>query len=70
MRIRVDEDICIGSGLCSDLLPVVFGQGEDGTVILGTTMPEANQYETVRTAALRCPSGAISLDEESEEHSE
>lgn len=71
MRIRVDRDTCIGAGLCTAMLPDVFDQAEeDGKVLLHTTMPSVSQHDAVRAAALRCPSGAITVDKEAHDHPE
>ncbi|MGP4092064.1 ferredoxin, partial [Streptomyces sp. KR55] len=60
MELRVDRDKCGGTGQCALFLPAVFDQSEDdGKVLLLTPLPSADLAGSVRTAARRCPTGAI-----------
>jgi ferredoxin len=61
LRIAADPDICIGSGLCAAEAPEVFGQQDDGTVLVLIDLPAAQQEVAVRSAAELCPSGAINI---------
>lgn len=64
MRIVVDRDRCIGSGMCVLTLPGVFDQSdEDGQVLVQKTSPEPYQLDSVRRAVRLCPMSALSLDE-------
>ncbi|MFI0419444.1 ferredoxin [Spongiactinospora sp. 9N601] len=64
MRIEVNTHTCIGSGVCVLIAPSVFDQSEDtGFAELLTDRPPAGQRGNVTQAAMRCPSGAISLDD-------
>lgn len=63
--VRVDQDMCCGSGLCSDTLPDVFDQRiEDGLVELLNDRPDATLDEQLRFVAFRCPSRAITVLDE------
>lgn len=64
MRIRADRSVCIGSGNCVLVAGDLFDQDEDAVVVLLTDTPSAAQEESAREAVDRCPSGALSLDEE------
>jgi ferredoxin len=60
MRIEVDPDVCIGSGMCALTDPDVFDQSEeDGTVVLLDGQPARDHQERARQAQRLCPSGAI-----------
>jgi len=60
--LRVDQDMCCGSGLCADTLPDVFDQRvDDGVVLLLTDRPDATLDEQIRAVAFRCPSRAITV---------
>ncbi|TCP48634.1 ferredoxin [Tamaricihabitans halophyticus] len=60
--IKADTNVCIGAGMCALTAPEVFDQSEDdGTVILLTDSPTAEQLAIVEEAVNLCPSGALSL---------
>ena len=62
MEIRVDEQLCCGSGLCVVNADQVFDQREeDGVVTLLTSDPAPELHDAVRTAAAVCPTSAIKL---------
>ena len=65
MRVAVNTDRCCASGMCALTDPMVFDQSEDdGTVVLLQPEPPAEHHSAVRTAAMLCPSGAISVTAE------
>lgn len=62
-RVAVDRDLCIGAGHCVLAAPEVFDQDDEGLVaVLDEDALEAPD-DSVRAAAQRCPSGALSLRE-------
>lgn len=62
MRISVDRDRCVGSGLCVMTEPAVFDQDEaDATVKLITDRPDPALADSVREAISLCPARALSL---------
>lgn len=64
IRVEVNRNRCIGSGLCVAGLPMVFDQDEDtGTVILLVSTVPADLKEKVRRAVRMCPGRAIHADE-------
>ncbi|QIS22599.1 ferredoxin [Nocardia terpenica] len=63
MRISVDRERCIGSGMCALTAPEIFDQDDDeGKVKLLDAQPQRSHAE-VREAAVVCPSGAIEVEE-------
>ncbi|MFJ6084454.1 ferredoxin [Streptomyces sp. NPDC092369] len=64
LEIEVDRDRCVGGGMCALFVPAVFDQSDDdGKVLLRIPVPGAGLTGSVRGAATRCPSGAITLHE-------
>lgn len=64
MKVRVDEDLCIGCGICEDAAPEVFTL-ENGPVAQVIMDPvDAEFEEAARQAADDCPEGAIDVDED------
>jgi ferredoxin len=63
LRIAADPDTCIAAGLCAAEAPEIFGQQDDGTVLVLTDLPAAQQEAAARSAAELCPSGAIKIIE-------
>ncbi len=64
MRVKVDEDLCIGCGICEGTVPAVFSleNGPAAEVVMDPVTP--NYENDVRQAAEDCPEGAILLEEE------
>lgn len=63
MKPKVDEDLCIGCGLCEDTCPEVFRLLDDGYAHVINEEPEAELYGCARDAADSCPVAAISIEE-------
>jgi ferredoxin len=62
MRVIVDQDKCVSSGLCVLAAGAVFDQREeDGIVFLLDDSPPAGLHDAVRRAAALCPAQAISV---------
>jgi ferredoxin len=62
MKVRVDEDLCVGDGTCTEICPEVFKMAGD----LATVKTEKVAYELedrVREAAESCPVEAIMINE-------
>lgn len=63
MRISVDRERCIGSGMCALTAPEIFDQDDDeGKVKLLDPQPQRCHAEA-REAAAVCPSGAIEVED-------
>lgn len=64
MKVRVNQQRCVGSGQCARTVPAVFDQREhDGIVLLLDDAPPAALTEAVRKAARLCPAQAISIEQ-------
>ncbi len=60
--IRVDRDICVGSGACALFEPEFFDQSEeDGLVLQRAREAGPEALPALRVAAARCPARAIAL---------
>jgi ferredoxin len=59
--VRVDRDLCIGSGNCVRLAPQVFEL--DSEELARVIDPTAADRPALEFVANRCPAGAIFLDE-------
>jgi ferredoxin len=66
VKIRIDEDRCVGGGQCVLAAPEVFDQrDEDGVAVLLQEDPPSDLSAAVKEAALLCPAAAIIIEEES-----
>jgi ferredoxin len=64
MRVRVDEDLCIGCGVCEGIASDVFSL-ENGSVAEVLIDPLTEEFEDIaRQAAEDCPVSAITIEEE------
>lgn len=65
MRVIVDRELCIGAGLCVLTAPDLFDQSDDdGRVLPRVAASELTSAERARAAADLCPSGALTVVEE------
>ena len=63
MRVRVDEDLCLGCGICEGLAPDVFSlANEPFAEVLLDPVPEEFE-DDVRQSAEECPEEAIIIEE-------
>ena len=58
----IDQNLCIGCGLCVSAAPDVFEMNADGKAVAVTDATEANG-ESVKSAIDGCPVSAISQGE-------
>lgn len=59
MKVKVDQDKCIGCGACPSLVPEVFDFNDNGLAhTIVDTVPENLKEDTV-DALNNCPVGAI-----------
>jgi ferredoxin len=62
MRVTVDEDTCIGCGLCAEECSEVFEMNDDKVRIKVDEVPE-DVVESCKEAAENCPVEAIQMEE-------
>lgn len=65
MKVRVDASVCAGFGVCLGLSPEVFELHDDGYAIVRVSEVPKECEHAVRAAVNQCPSGAISLSDDS-----
>ena len=65
MKVRVDPGICAGFSVCLGLCPEVFELHDDGYAVVRVGEVPPQFEDAVRTAVGQCPSGAISLGDDS-----
>ncbi|HET6908304.1 MAG TPA: ferredoxin [Mycobacteriales bacterium] len=63
LRAHVDEQVCVGTGMCEATAPDLFEVGDDGTshVLLEVVPPEL--VAAARKAAEDCPTRALSVSD-------
>ncbi|MDZ4235280.1 MAG: ferredoxin [Dietzia sp.] len=64
MKVTVDQDKCVSSGMCVMNAGGVFDQrDDDGVVVLLVDEPGPAHAEETRKAAAACPALAIQIEE-------
>ena len=62
MKVKVDEKLCTGCGLCADTCPAVFRM-DDAVAKVIAAPGGAPQEACAREAADNCPAEAIAIEE-------
>jgi ferredoxin len=60
MKVRVDPDVCVGTGSCEAICPQVFEVGDEGVSIVKVNVVPPEHEAAVRKAIENCPVDAIS----------
>ena len=63
MEVKLDAELCIGSGSCEDFAPQVFRMGDEGVIIVIDANPPAELADAVQDAVVSCPTAAISISD-------
>lgn len=63
IKVKVNEDACIGCGACQALVSSVFEINDEGVATVITEEIDDNLKEDVRDAAEGCPTCAIEINE-------
>lgn len=61
MKAYVDQDLCIGCGLCPQICPEVFQMDDDKAVVIVDEVPVA-VTSTCSEAGSQCPVEAITVE--------
>jgi ferredoxin len=61
MKAIVDQDACIGCGLCPDICPEVFEMNDDDKAEVTVDPVPADVEDSCREAAESCPVDAITI---------
>ncbi|MDP8265950.1 MAG: ferredoxin [Candidatus Aceula meridiana] len=62
MKVKVDRDVCIGSGGCAKSCPEVFRMEDGKATVYVPEVPSALE-DKCKSVAQGCPSGAIKIEE-------
>ncbi len=62
MKVRVDEDACVGDGTCVEVCPEIFEMHGDVAITKMEEIPEELE-DSCKEAADSCPVEAISVEE-------
>jgi ferredoxin len=63
MKVKVDEDLCLGCGICEGLAPDVFSLANEPFAEVLVDVVPAEMEDDVRQAAEDCPEEAITIEE-------
>lgn len=63
MKVKVNQDSCIGCGACAAICDKVFEINDDGLSQAKVETVEDSDSQDVRDAADACPTGAIEVEE-------
>ncbi len=61
MKANVDQETCIGCGLCADICPAVFEMNDDDIAVVKVDSVPADAEDACREAAESCPVDAIAI---------
>ncbi len=62
-KVSIDQDLCIGCGLCADQCPNVFVMEDDGKAHVTSQEAAEAELECAEDAAMTCPTEAIKVEE-------
>lgn len=63
MKVKVNEDSCIGCGACQSICENVFEINDEGLSSVKVDEVSEDDVQSVRDAADSCPTSAIEIEE-------
>jgi ferredoxin len=63
MKIRLDDDACVGHGRCYAIAPNVFEADDQGHCVIRIDDVPPDLLEPARAGVANCPEAALSIDE-------
>ena len=63
MKVKVNEDACIGCGACCAIADSIFEIGDNGLSEVKKEEVQEDEKQAVRDAAEACPTGVIEVEE-------
>lgn len=63
MKVKVNEDACIGCGACCAIADSIFEIGDNGLSEVKKEEVQEDEKQAVRDASEACPTGAIEVEE-------
>jgi len=63
LRVRFDEQLCVGHGRCYALAPDVFGADDFGHAVVLVAEVDGALADSARSAAANCPERAITVED-------
>lgn len=61
MKIIVDRNLCISTGMCTSIAPANFELDETGTLVIIEEF-DRSALDSIESAVACCPMGAISIE--------
>lgn len=68
MKVKVNNEACIGCGACTFTCEAVFGFNDEGVVAVKVPVVPQDAEEAAKTAIEGCPVEAISIVKEEEDN--
>ena len=62
MKAKVDHDLCIGDGICSDTCPEVFEMRDDNLAYVIVDEVPSSSEDSAKEACEACPTDAIAIE--------
>jgi len=61
VQAQIDDQLCVGTGMCEATAPDLFEVGDDGTARVLVGVLPVERVEAAREAAANCPTRALGI---------